>query len=487
MSPFLVHKLGDTNYGLWILIQSVTGYMGLIDVGLRVSIVKYISRLFAVSDTDGINKTFSTAIAMYGFLAIIVVMVTMGMELIFPKVFSIAEDMVHTARIVLLLAGLNLALTLFVSVFNGFLGGLQRYDLTNKIGISVLILRSLIIFIAVSKGYGIIALAIIQLLAQILTGMLLIRECRQQFKKLWFRMSYVSKESLKSLFSYSIFILMNNLAMVLLFKSGEVITGMFISTAAVTYYAIAGGLTQYLSKIIGTMTQVLHPYASAQEAKGDIEGIKHTILVGTKICLIIALPICISLILIGDKFIASWMGESYALVSGPLLVFLTISRLFWLSQSATGNILLGIGKHKFLTTLNVITGVCSVICGLIFIPYHGLIGLVIGSAIPIILTQLFILPVYTCSIFQMKKLYYFRLTWLGPLLASIPFGLILIELKKTSLLNSIVGIIISVLLALPVFIVFAYFTCFSKKERKQYSDKVQLFFIRKKNKLRQTN
>jgi len=40
LSPFLVHSLGDSAYGLWVLVLSVTGYMGLLDTGLRVSIVK---------------------------------------------------------------------------------------------------------------------------------------------------------------------------------------------------------------------------------------------------------------------------------------------------------------------------------------------------------------------------------------------------------------------------------------------------------------
>ena len=34
MSPFLVRNLGDTWYGLWVLIRSTTGYMSLLDGGL---------------------------------------------------------------------------------------------------------------------------------------------------------------------------------------------------------------------------------------------------------------------------------------------------------------------------------------------------------------------------------------------------------------------------------------------------------------------
>ena len=33
-TPFLVRRLGDTNYGLWIVIASFTSYFGMLDLGV---------------------------------------------------------------------------------------------------------------------------------------------------------------------------------------------------------------------------------------------------------------------------------------------------------------------------------------------------------------------------------------------------------------------------------------------------------------------
>jgi len=35
LSPFIVHRLGDAAYGIWVLIFSVTGYYGLFDLVIR--------------------------------------------------------------------------------------------------------------------------------------------------------------------------------------------------------------------------------------------------------------------------------------------------------------------------------------------------------------------------------------------------------------------------------------------------------------------
>ena len=40
LSPFILHRLGDTSFGIWVLIFSVTGYYGLFDLGIRSSIIR---------------------------------------------------------------------------------------------------------------------------------------------------------------------------------------------------------------------------------------------------------------------------------------------------------------------------------------------------------------------------------------------------------------------------------------------------------------
>src|SRR5262249_49556845 len=38
IAPFLIHRLGDSTYGLWIIIGSLTSYFGVLDLGVRGSV-----------------------------------------------------------------------------------------------------------------------------------------------------------------------------------------------------------------------------------------------------------------------------------------------------------------------------------------------------------------------------------------------------------------------------------------------------------------
>src|SRR5688500_17719517 len=66
LSPFLVHQLGDTRYGLWGVIGSIVGYLGLMDIGIRVAVTRFTARYEAVGDREATKRLVTTALAMFG-------------------------------------------------------------------------------------------------------------------------------------------------------------------------------------------------------------------------------------------------------------------------------------------------------------------------------------------------------------------------------------------------------------------------------------
>src|SRR5438105_15469380 len=71
ISPYILHRLGDDAFGLWVLIFSVTGYYGLFDLGIRSSIVRYVAKYSTVNDDEQLNKLINTAMFAYGAIGLI--------------------------------------------------------------------------------------------------------------------------------------------------------------------------------------------------------------------------------------------------------------------------------------------------------------------------------------------------------------------------------------------------------------------------------
>lgn len=465
MSPFLVRSLGDVWYGLWVLIRSTTGYMSLLDGGLRISIVKYVARYNAVDDPDELNKTVSTALAIYCGVAAIVTVGTVVLGATFPRLFSVPPETVRTVQWVVLLAGLSVATSLVGAVFGGFVAGMQRYDVSNAMGIVTLAIRSVAIVWLILIGYGIVALALVHLAIQVGSSAYLVYACFKLRPDLRVGVRYINRASGKTLYGYSMFVLLNNVANLLLFRSGEVMAGAFIGASAVTYYSIAGTLTEYLQRIIGSMTMVLHPYSSAKDATGDAASLRRGVVDGTKMCLVIALPVTAGLIILGDRFIAAWMGGSYAAVAAPVLVVMAAARIFWFAQSSTGEILLGVGKHKQTAIFNLVTGLLSVAGGALLVRRYGLLGMVIGASIPLVVIQGIVVPFYALRALRVPLSDYLGRGIVRPLLGTLPFAIVLVALTRFVEPRSLPAILGIVIAASPVLLASAYLVTFSRGER----------------------
>src|SRR6266436_798640 len=50
LSPFILHRLGDAAFGIWVLIFSLTGFYGIFDFGIRSSIIRYVSKYTATQN-----------------------------------------------------------------------------------------------------------------------------------------------------------------------------------------------------------------------------------------------------------------------------------------------------------------------------------------------------------------------------------------------------------------------------------------------------
>ena len=76
LSPFLVHTLGDTKYGIWTIAVAFTGYMNLLDLGLTSAVNKYVSEYSSLKDNQNVNAIVSTSFALFFLMGVIIVLVS---------------------------------------------------------------------------------------------------------------------------------------------------------------------------------------------------------------------------------------------------------------------------------------------------------------------------------------------------------------------------------------------------------------------------
>src|SRR5436309_981932 len=131
LSPFILHRLGDVAYGIWVLIFSITGYYGLFDLGIRSSIVRYASKFAATDSKEELAKLINTSLFTYGGVGALSLLITIVLFVYVDNIFKVPAELHAAARWLLLMVGASVAFGFPLGVFGGFLDGLQRFDVNN--------------------------------------------------------------------------------------------------------------------------------------------------------------------------------------------------------------------------------------------------------------------------------------------------------------------------------------------------------------------
>src|SRR5216683_2434568 len=387
--PFILHHLGDAAAGIWVLIFSVTGYYGLFDLGIRSSIIRYVSKYTATDDREKLAQFVNTALFTYTGIGAISMVVTALLSTSVEHFFKIPPEMHSQARLLLLMVGASVSLGFPLGVFGGMLEGLQRFYILNWTNIGATLARAALIVYFLNRGYGLLTVALITvglpIISSILRGIIVFRLCPVPLG-----LTHVDRSSFRHMANYGGATFLVMIAARLRFD--ELVLGTMMSTVAVTWFNIGARIVDYAQEFVASLAQVFVPMSSQSEATGNLDRVRKIYIAGNRACAFLILPITAILILLGKHVIRIWVGARYVPHSYPVLVVMIIPFALMLSQAASTRVLFGLGKHQTLAAITVIEGVANLILSIALVPPLGIVGDALGTAIPLSFTCLWFLP-----------------------------------------------------------------------------------------------
>jgi O-antigen/teichoic acid export membrane protein len=389
--PFIVHHLGDTAFGVWVLIFSITGYYGLFDMGIRSSIVRFVSKYTATKDTEKLARHISTCIFFYSMAGALTLLVTLVLMAFVNTLFRIPPALQTQALWLLLMVGISVALAFPLGVFGGMLDGMQRFYITNTTSILATLLRAALIVFFLRRGYGLFTVALITvampILTSILRGFIVFR-----LLPLTLSLKYVDWQSFRAIVNYSGATMIIILAGQLRFHTDQLVVGTMLSATAITYFTVGSRPVDYAQHVVGCLAQVFVPMSSQSEAVGNLDRVRKMYVAGNRACALVMFPLAAGLLILGKSVIEVWMGAKYVAASYPVTCLLGVPITLFFMQGASGRILLGMGKHRNFAIVCLLEGIANVVLSLILVRPLGIAGDALGTAIPMSLTALWFLP-----------------------------------------------------------------------------------------------
>lgn len=418
IAPFLIRSLGDTTYALWILIGSLTGYFGLLDFGVRCSVGRYVAYHHARGELEAVNTTLATAFTLLCAAAALVLLGTLGISLVFFRLFAVPPDQAENVRLAMILVGVNLAVSFPLNLFDATLWAFQRFDALNAVDIPCYLLRTILTFVLIGRGHDLVTLATLALATTVLMGLGKMVISFRLDPRLRLTPALSSRATARDLYSYGIWHLLLQSGLMFSAQVPVVIVGAFVSVPLVTAYSIGTRLVSYVISIQSAFSGILTPVAAVLEAEEKHERQQQLFLRGGQASTAFALYAVAAMLLLGRPFIALWVGRDVDSAAGCLGI-LALGELLPLSQAVTHGLIMAKNRHRFMACIGFVELLGTAgLTWLWFRPY-GVYGASAAYAVSHGLCRGIIQLIYGCRITGVSVASYTAVVLLLPALAAI--------------------------------------------------------------------
>lgn len=315
------------------------------------------------------------------------------------------EDSEHVslAQVLLIISGLNLALEFPAKSFPGIVSAYMRYDFIAIVRIIRSIIDAVLIFLFLSNGYGLVAIALISLVSSIIGNIIYIRFTSSLFKDLSFRKSHVDVTTLKDVFHFSKWVFIFDMNAMFRDKMDIWFIAFYQSTSVLTIYYVAVRLTEYAIQFLTQATGITGPIFTEYYARGEHEKLKQSVIAFIKLDILLGTTLLVGFYLVGESFIRHWMGEAFAYreAFGCLMV-LAVGRFSVYFSSPLQSLLMTLNKHNLGAWISVAETLASALLLWFLVPTYGIIGAAFAIAIPTLVGRLFIVPFFVARLIDLR-------------------------------------------------------------------------------------
>jgi O-antigen/teichoic acid export membrane protein len=407
LTPYILRSLGDVRYGVWALATGLTGYYGLLDLGISAGIGQYLTRAIAVKDSEQLNKTVSTGVAALAACGIVISIISLFVAGNASVLFHVPTELRNEVTLVVAVTGLSVAVQFVFFTYSAVFTAVQRFDLANVIGIGTRVLSAAGTVFSLKMGYGLVGLSVALAAANMIDYFIRWRLAKKLLPSMRISIRLASRENLSQLVTYGMWNLAAAGGVRLISYTDTLVIGAFMPLSAVAPFAVAASLRSYFEDVFARAGQVFFPVATQLDAERRTDALRSLYLVSSKLMFLAsvtcgALALCWS-----PQFFQLWVGRHQAKPAGYPSMALLFSLLLLASMIGVGQrigyqVFHGTRRLSLLAKLTALEGVANLALSVILVLRYGLIGVALGTLIPAIVFQGVLHPFFVCRLLEIS-------------------------------------------------------------------------------------
>lgn len=410
-TPFLIKTLGPSEFGIYVLINSITAYLALLDLGVGNAIIRYMAKFHVNNDKNGQQNFLAAGTLFYGGVGLIAIIIGIVIQELIPSIFSkgLSASEITLSQLMFNITMLSAAVKLLFSIFDKTIIAFEKFVVSKSISIISIVLRVGLSVIVMVLGGKSIAIVTVNLIVTILVGVtsssyvLFKLNIKPKFKGISFKF-------IREVILYSSFILIQMIATQINAMANQLLIGIIITSSAaiIGIYALGAQVSQYFQSIAGSINGVIMPgiVRLVENNVSKQEILNEMIRISRYVFIILGLIWTVFLVY-GHDFINLWVGPNnlQAYWVGLIIMFpMTLS----LSQSVGSQILWAMNQVKIQAYLKIGVTVLNIILSIFLIKWNPIIGAALGGAITILFGDVIVMNIVYRNIIQIPvNKYYF--------------------------------------------------------------------------------
>jgi len=397
MTPVFLQNMGNYDYGIWEMIASVVGYMGICDLGIKPAVIRFTAKYSVEKNNEALREMYSSAFAFTLCIGVLLGGILIVWGLFFPETLAANSTDSSKYTLVLIILGLQMLLMFPGYVPESLLEGLQQYSVKNNITIVNSIVGACVLFYFITPSNALYLLALVNAVGlSVKYSFYFYIVSRPKYGQLAPKSRYISFKEIKKLLHFGGKSFIQGIAYQIESATDVLVIGYFLNHALVPLYSIPASLMGHIRNVGFTLTQAFMPKFSQLSTENNSQAIATFYINSRKWTIALMLPITILTVILGPAFISLWLGTEYGENSQLILLLLAIFTMLPFLDPVMERYLTAINKHAFLAKLYPVSAVVHLVASILLVKEYGIVGVALGSIIPLcILVPIYL--VYSCQ------------------------------------------------------------------------------------------
>lgn len=408
-TPMLLSFVGQGDYGVFQTTNSFIFSLSLLSFGFSGAYVRFYTQRKAKGDEEGIRVLNGMYLLLYlaicSIVAIIGLIFSANVELFFSSRFSSRE--VNLAAILMVIMSLNVATTLFSTVFDANIIAHEQFKFQQTRQLFTTLTIPALALVLLMAGMGAVGVAAAQLSVNVV---LLMLNARFAIRRLGMRFDVKRFDAslLKAVAAFSGWIFANQICDLINQNVPNVILGAACGAKIVAVFAIAIQIRGIFISLSTVISNVFVPLVNSVVAESNDDAVLTRVM--SRVGRYQAMLLCWvygGFVLLGRFFINHWAGENFS-DAYPLLLSMVFPLLVPLCQNVGIEIQKAKNMHKARSLVYLVMAAMSVAFALVASPSLGFWAPAIAYTVSITLGNCLFMNWYYQRRVGLDMIFYWR-------------------------------------------------------------------------------